>query len=62
MLCLSRKAGEGFVIGPDIRVVVVKIENGQAVIGIDAPREVVIMREELLRKQDGTEDPNDPGL
>lgn len=48
MLVLSRKCGESIFIGKGIRIVVSEI-NGDAVrIAIDAPREVLILREELM--------------
>lgn len=46
MLVLSRKAGEQIVIGENINITVVKI-NGQRVrLGIEAPKEVLINRQE----------------
>ncbi|RKO66887.1 carbon storage regulator CsrA [Desulfofundulus salinus] len=49
MLVLTRKKGQSLVIGRDIRVVVVEV-NGDAVrIGIEAPPEVAVYREEIYR-------------
>lgn len=48
MLVLSRKLGEKIHIGNDIVVTVVDIDRGKIRLGIDAPREVEIMRAELL--------------
>lgn len=49
MLVLSRKYGESIFIGNGIRIVVSEI-NGDAVrIAIDAPREMLILREELMQ-------------
>lgn len=49
MLVLSRKCGESIFIGNGIRIVVSQI-NGDAVrIAIDAPREMLILREELMQ-------------
>jgi carbon storage regulator len=47
MLVLSRKLGERIVIGDNIVVTVVKIERNQIRIGIDAPSEVAVYREEI---------------
>ena len=47
MLVLSRKAGEEIVIDGNIRVVIVALQNGRVRIGIDAPRDVHIVRGEL---------------
>ena len=47
MLVLSRKPGEKVLIGTDISFVVVEVKGKQVRIGIDAPAEVRIVREEL---------------
>lgn len=48
MLVISRKFGESFYIGNDIKVTVVKIDENKVRIGIDAPREVPVWRSELM--------------
>ena len=48
MLILQRKPGESLVIGNDITVSIVSVENGRVQLAIDAPREVPILRSELL--------------
>lgn len=48
MLVLSRKLGDKIKIGENIWITVVDIDRGKVRIGIDAPRNVVVMREELL--------------
>lgn len=51
MLVLSRKTDEAIRIGPDIRLVIVEIAGGDRVrIGIDAPREVPILRDDAKRR------------
>ncbi|MEA1982290.1 MAG: carbon storage regulator CsrA [Campylobacterota bacterium] len=50
MLVLARKLDESIVIGDDIVVKVVSIENGVVKLGIDAPREVSIIRDELIQE------------
>lgn len=47
MLVLSRKLGEKIVIGDKIVVTVVKIDRNQIRIGIEAPQEVSVYREEI---------------
>ena len=47
MLVLSRKAGERIWIGDDISVTVVRISGGGVRIGIEAPKEMPVVREEL---------------
>jgi carbon storage regulator len=48
MLVLSRKVGESFLIGDSIRVTVVRITGGGVRIGIEAPSDCAVVREELL--------------
>lgn len=48
MLVLTRKVGEAIAIGDDVKVTVLGVHDGKARIGIDAPREVRVMRTELL--------------
>jgi carbon storage regulator len=47
MLVLSRKLGEKIVIGDNIIVTVVKIDRNQIRIGIEAPHDVPVYREEI---------------
>ncbi len=48
MLVLSRKLGEKICIGENIRITVVDVERGKIRLGIEAPREIPIFRQELL--------------
>ena len=48
MLVLSRKLGEKIIIGDNIILTVVKIDRNQIRLGIEAPRDVPIFREEML--------------
>lgn len=50
MLILTRKLGEGIVIGPDVVVRVIEIKGGQVKLGIDAPHETSVHREEVYRR------------
>ncbi len=53
MLVLTRKLGEGIRIGEDIRVIVVDIKENQVRIGIEAPTDMSVHREEVyLRIQE----------
>lgn len=47
MLVLSRKVGERIWIGEDIAVTVVRITGGGVRLGIEAPAELPVVREEL---------------
>ena len=48
MLILRRKAGEAIVVNGTITVSVLAIKGSQIILGITAPPEILIMREELL--------------
>ena len=47
MLVLTRKAGEGIVIGDNIKITIVELKGGGVRIGIDAPVEQKIYRQEV---------------
>ena len=52
MLVLTRKLMEKLYIGDNVCVTVVRLEGGQVRLGIDAPREVAVVRAELLDGRD----------
>lgn len=53
MLVLSRRLGETLVIGDNVKVSVLGISGNQVRLGIEAPKEVSVHREEVyLRIQD----------
>ncbi|WP_165226523.1 carbon storage regulator [Aquisphaera insulae] len=54
MLVLSRKPLQSIMIGTDIKITIVKVERNQIRIGIEAPRDVAILRSELA--QDSTDE------
>jgi carbon storage regulator len=47
MLVLSRKLGQRFQVGSDIKITIVKIDRNSVRIGIEAPDDVKIHREEV---------------
>lgn len=50
MLILNRKMGESIHVGDTVIVTVLGVSRGQVKIGIDAPREIVVHREEIYRR------------
>ena len=50
MLVITRKKGQSLLIGDDIEIKIVKVEDGSVKIGIDAPKEKVILRKEVYEK------------
>ncbi|MBI1812579.1 carbon storage regulator [Candidatus Peregrinibacteria bacterium] len=57
MLVLSRKLGEKICIGENICITVVEIDRGKVRLGIEAPREVPVFRQELLPIKGGPANP-----
>ena len=51
MLVLSRKPGERILIGADISITIVRIGPNTIRLGIEAPRDMNIVREELIAEQ-----------
>lgn len=47
MLVISRKAGESLLLSDNIKVTVVSVSGDKVVLGLDAPRDIKIVREEL---------------
>lgn len=50
MLTLSRKVGEKITIGTEIELTIVEVRGDKVRIGIDAPRELRVLRKELEEK------------
>ena len=61
MLVLTRKPGEAVHIGGGIVVTVVEVQGGKVKLGIAAPREVVIDRDEVAAVRDDGEGENREG-
>ena len=52
MLILARRENQSILIGDDIRIFVVEVRNGVVRLGVDAPKAVVVVRDELLTKDE----------
>ena len=50
MLILTRKAGESLVIGDDINITVLSVNGNQIRLGIQAPKEIPVHRQEIYQK------------
>ena len=50
MLILTRRVGETLMIGNDISVTVLGVKGNQVRIGVDAPKEVAVHREEIFER------------
>ena len=51
MLILTRRIGEVLIIGKTIRVTVLQVKGSQVRLGVDAPREIEVDREEIHERK-----------
>lgn len=56
MLVLNRKPGQSIVIDRDIRITITRVEGHRVKVGIEAPKERSVVREELLSDDTEMED------
>jgi len=50
MLILTRRIGETLMIGDDVSITVIGVKGNQVRIGIDAPKDVAVHREEIFNR------------
>ncbi|MEQ6358095.1 carbon storage regulator, CsrA [Thermoanaerobacter thermohydrosulfuricus] len=48
MLILTRKVGQAIIIGEDIEIEILEIVDGQIKLGITAPKNISVLRKELI--------------
>ena len=63
MLILTRRIGETLMIGDEVTVTVLGVKGNQVRLGVNAPKDVAVHREEIydkINQQNGTHD-NDSG-
>jgi len=59
MLILTRRVGESLIIGDDVVVNILGVKGNQVRIGVDAPKEVPVHREEIYDRIQAEKDQND---
>jgi carbon storage regulator len=61
MLILTRRVGETLMIGGDVAITVLGVKGNQVRIGVKAPKDIAVHREEIFEKikhEDGTNVPD----
>lgn len=61
MLILTRRVGETLMIGDSVSVTVLGVKGNQVRIGITAPKDVAVHREEIFQRIQRGDEPTSPG-
>ena len=61
MLILTRRVGETLMVGDEVTVTVLGVKGNQVRIGVNAPREVAVHREEIYDRIKNEEGQDNPG-
>ena len=56
MLILTRRASESVIIGDNVKITVLGVKGNQVRLGIDAPKDVSVHREEIYQRIQGESD------
>ena len=60
MLILTRRVGETLVIGDEIRITVLGVRGNQVRMGVNAPKNVAVHREEIYQRIQSEKDSSQP--